>query len=83
MKFVKRAVILIRTGFADGVDLRAIIASELRRIRVHLNSEFAYGCGSQRSVRRAARRAVREVVLQRSIQQVNIRANILPVNADA
>ena len=65
------------------VDLAAGVAAELGTVGVGLDAELADRLHAERGARRAAGRPVREVVLQRAVEQVDVRSRILTVDAHA
>ena len=65
----------------DHVDLAADVAAELGAVGVRLDTELAHRLHAERGAGGAAGRAVGEVVEQRAVEQVDVRARILPVHA--
>ena len=75
------AVEPVGPGSRDDIDLAADIAPEFRAVGVRLDPEFLHRLHAERRAGRAPGRAVREVVEQRAVEQVDVRARILPVDA--
>ena len=83
VELVERAVDAVGAGLGQHVDLPARVAAELGAVGVRLDAELANRLGAERRAGGAARRPVREVVLQRAVEQVDVRARILSVHAHA
>jgi hypothetical protein len=71
----------VGSGFRDRVDLAADVPAELRAVAVGLDTELPHGFHPERGAGGAAGRAIREVVQQGAVEQVDVRARILPVHA--
>src|SRR5678815_206006 len=67
----------VGAGFRDCVDLAADVPAELRTVTVRLDAELADGFHPERRPGGAAGRTVGEIVQQRAVEQVDVRARIL------
>ncbi len=81
VEFEGAAARRVRARFGEHVDLAAVVPAELRAVRVRFDAELADGLHPERRPRRASRRAVGEVVLQRAVEQIDVRPVVLPVDA--
>ena len=81
VELVERAVEGVAAGLRDGVDLPAEVAPVLGAVGVGLDAELADGLKAERRSGGAPRGAVGEVVLRRAVEQVDVRARVLPVDA--
>ena len=81
MKQIEAAVVVVGAGLADGVDLPAGVSSKLSSVGICLNSEFSDRLNAQHCAGGAARRPVGEIVLRRSVKQINIGTRVLAVHA--
>ena len=71
----------VGAGFSDDVDLTTCAAAIFGAIAVRGEPELANRLHSQRSPRRAAGRAVRKVVLEGAVEQIDVGARALAVDA--
>ena len=83
VELVDAAVELVGARLGQDVDLPARVAAELGAVGVRLDPELANRLHAERRAGGAAGRAVGEVVLQRAVEQVHVRARILTVDAHA
>jgi hypothetical protein len=77
------AVERVGAGLGEHVDLAAGIAAELGAVGVRLDAELTDRLGAKRGAGGAAGRSVGEVVLDRPVEQVDVRPRILAVDAHA
>ena len=80
---VGAARVTVAARLRQDIDLTAGDAPELRAVGICLDAKLAHGLHSQGGAGSAPCRAVGEVVLQRTVEQVDVRARVLPVDADA
>ena len=78
-----RSLESIRARLGEHVDLPAVVAAELGAVGVRLDAELADHLHAERRAGGAARRPVGEVVLQRAVEQVDVRTVVLAVDAHA
>ena len=81
VELVEGAVDAVGARLGQHVDLPARVAAELGAVGVRLDAELANRLGAERRSRGTAGRPVREIVLQRAVEQVDVRARILSVHA--
>ena len=67
------AVEAVGAGLGQHVDLAARVAAELGAVGVGLHAELADALHAERGAGGAAGRTVGEVVLQRAVEQVDVR----------
>ena len=81
VELVDAAVEGVGAGLRDDVDLPARAPPELGAVGVRLDAELAHGLRAEGGPGRAPRRAVREVVHERAVEEVHVRARVLAVDA--
>ncbi len=78
---IRAAAVSVRARLGEHVDLAAGFPAELGAIGVGLDAKLSDALHAERRSSGAAGGSVREIVLQRAIEQVDVRARVLTVHA--
>src|SRR5439155_6845145 len=81
-EFVKAAVKIVCAGLGQHINLPARIASELGTIGVRLHAKLAHGFQAKHGSGRTTRGTIGEIIHRRAVEQVDVRAIVLPVHAE-